>query len=145
MNEFKTTGNLSMNNIWKTVLSGICFHIDLLIFQRINVPWEHHYRREKVQLYPNEELCKAIRDSEGNIRHDVAYPAYYDWVLYDGDVICIKMGCRGFEHDKELMESTDCDFLKAVDDYYEIYKYFSLTLWLERKLYPLKLDPEAIL
>ena len=128
----------------KTVLSGICFHIDLLIFQRINIPWNHHYRREKIQLYPSEELCKAIHDSGGNIQHDVAYPAYYDWVLYDGDVICIKVGCRGFDYDKELMESTDCDFLKAVDDYYEVYKYFSLTLWLDRKLYPLKLDPEAI-
>lgn len=72
------------------------------------------------------------------------YPAYYDWVLYDGDVICIKAGCRSFDYDKELMESTDCDFLKAVDDYYEVYKYFSLTLWLDRKLCPLKLDPEAI-
>ena len=127
----------------ENTLSHICLFIDKLIFFRVNIPWKHNYRREKVQLYPSEELCEMIREAGGDIRHDVAYPGYYDWVLYDGDIICSKMGCIDFEGDTDLMDSTDTDFLKNVDKYYEAYKYFSLTLWLDRKLHPIELDPES--
>lgn len=42
------------------------------------------------------------------------------------------------------MDNVDMEFLENVDHYYEAYKYFSLTLWLDRKLHPVEMDPESI-
>lgn len=126
------------------MISHICLYIDQLIFFRIHIPWKHHYRRERIQLYPSEELCQIIREAGGDIQHDIAYPAYYDNVLYDRDILCTKIGCRDFENNQELMDNVDMEFLENVDHYYEAYKYFSLTLWLDRKLHPVELDPESI-
>ena len=48
-----------------------------------------------------------------------------------------------FKNNQELMDNVDMEFLENVDHYYEAYKYFSLTLWLDRKLHPIELDPES--
>lgn len=100
-----------MNKNLESVLYHANLFLDKLVFSKINIPWKHNYRREKVQLYPSEELCKMIREAGGDIHHDVAYPGYFDWVLYDGNIICTKIGSRDFEGDKDLIDSTDADFL----------------------------------
>ena len=51
---------------------------------------------------------------------------------------------RVYENNQELMDNVDMEFLENVDHYYEAYKYFSLTLWLDRKLHPVEMDPESI-
>lgn len=53
------------------------------------------------------------------------------------------VGGRDFENNQELMDNVDMEFLENVEHYYEAYKYFSLTLWLDRKLHPIELDPES--
>ena len=133
-----------MQKTIENLISHISLYIDQLIFFRIHIPWNHHYRRKKIQLYPSEELCQMIREAGGDIQHDIAYPAYYDNILYDGDILCTKCGCRDFENNQELMDNVDMEFLENVEHYYEAYKYFSLTLWLDRKLHPVEMDPESV-
>ena len=81
-----------MQKTIENMILHICLYIDQLIFFRIHIPWKHYYRREKIQLYPSEELCQMIREAGGDIQYDIAYPAYYDNVLYDGDILCKRSG-----------------------------------------------------
>ena len=114
-----------MQKTIENMISHICLYIDQLIFFRIHIPWNHHYRRKKIQLYPSEEQCQMIREA-------------------GGDILCTKIGCRDFENHQELMDNVDMEFLENVEHYYEAYKYFYLTLWLDRKLHPVEMDPESI-
>ena len=50
-----------------------------------------------------------------------------------------------FENNKDLIESTNDDFLREMDRYIESHKYFSMYLWLDKKMHPLELDVEHVL
>lgn len=115
------------------------------IILRLKIEWKHDYRRERIQLYPNREFCSELQELGADIKHETAYEDYFDWVLYDGDAIVLKYGCRGFENDRDLIDSTDAEFLQEMDRYIEKYKYFSMYLWLDKKMHPLELDVEHVL
>ena len=63
----------------------------------------------------------------------------------DGKEIVLKYGCIGFENNKDLIESTNDDFLREMDRYIESHRYFSMYLWLDKKMHPLELDVEHVL
>lgn len=46
---------------------------------------------------------------------------------------------------KDLIESTNDDFLREMDRYIESHRYFSMYLWLDKKMHPLELDVEHVL
>ncbi len=132
-----------MNQKIEKVVCKVVIALDHIIIP-MKIEWRHAYKREKVQLYPNKDFCKELQELGADINHDTAYPDYFDWVLFDGKDVVLKYGCRGFENDQDLIDSTDVEFLQEMDRYIETHKYFSLYLWLDKKLNPLELDPEHI-
>lgn len=117
--------------------------LDYLILP-LKIEWKHHYRRERVQLYPSVSFCNQLQELGVDIKHDIVYPNYFDLVLYDGDEVVLLYGCRDFKDDKEMINSTNDEFLERMDEYIERHKYFSLFLWIQKKLYPLQLDEESM-
>ena len=111
----------------------------------LKIEWKHNYRRELIQLYPSVKFCKELQECGADIQHETAYEDYFDWVLFDGKEIVLKYGCIGFENNKDLIESTNDDFLREMDRYIESHKYFSMYLWLDKKMHPLELDVEHVL
>lgn len=117
--------------------------LDYLILP-LKIEWKHHYRRERVQLYPSVSFCNQLQELGADIKQDIVYPNYFDLVLYDGDEVVLLYGCRDFKDDKEMINSTNDEFLERMDEYIERHKYFSLFLWIQKKLYPLQLDEESM-
>lgn len=132
-----------MNENIKKFLCKVVLGLDHIIIP-LRIEWKHNYKGEKVQLYPSIEFCEELQEVGADINHDTAYLDYFDWVLFDGKDVVLKYGCRSFENDKDLIDSTDAEFLQEMDRYIESHKYFSLYLWLVKKLHPLELDPEHI-
>lgn len=132
-----------MNEYLEKIVCKVVLGLDHIILP-MRIEWKHNYKREKIQLYPNIEFCKELQELGANIDHNTAYSDYFDWVLYDGKDVVLKYGCRGFDNDKDLIDSTDVEFLQEIDRYIESHKFFSLYLWLDKKLHPLELDPEHI-
>ena len=117
--------------------------LDYLILP-LKIEWKHHYRRGRVQLYPSVSFCNQLQELGADIKHDIVYPTYFDLVLYDGDEVVLSYGCRDFKDDQEMINSTNDEFLERMDEYIERHKYFSLFLWIQKKIYPLQLDEESI-
>ena len=132
-----------MNENVEKFLCKVVLGLDHIIIP-LRIEWKHNYKREKVQLYPSVEFCKELQEVGADINHDTAYLDYFDWVLFDGKDVVLKYGCRGFDNDQDLIDSTDAEFIQEMDRYIESHKYFSLYLWLNKKLHPLELDPEHI-
>ncbi len=132
-----------MNVKLEKYICKIAIKLDHMILP-MRIEWKHSYRREKVQLYPSVKFCKELQEVGADIHHDTDYADYFDWVLYDGKDVVLKYGCRGFDNDKDLIDSTDAEFLEMMDRYIESHKYFSFYLWLDKKCHSLELDPEHV-
>ena len=92
----------------------------------LKIEWKHNYRRERIQLYPSVKFCRELQELGADIQHETAYEDYFDWILFDGKEIVLKYGCIGFENNKDLIESTNDDFLREMDRYIESHRYFSM-------------------
>lgn len=125
------------------LLERIANQLDCFILP-LKIEWKHEYRREKIQLYPSEKFCEELQAAGAKINHETTYQNYFDWVLYDGNEIVLIHGIRDFSNNQEISDEIDTEFLDKMDKYADTYKYFSLYLWLDRKLHKKKLDPEHV-